>query len=109
MANNAIFCKSLRIAVNNYWQTSCKIVLGEYMRGSDAVKLRILSLAKQKGISINKLCTAGGLTTSTLNSMLNDESDYCSVRTLIKICQGLGITLYEFFNDETFNDIDYEY
>ena len=55
------------------------------MRGSDAVKLRILSLAKQKGISINKLCTAGGLTTSTLNSMLNDESDYCNILKLFDL------------------------
>ena len=78
------------------------------MRGCDAVKQRILQLAKEKNMSINKLCTKGGLTTSTLNTMLNGASEYCSVRTIIKICQGLEINLSDFFNDNIFQDLDIE-
>ena len=78
------------------------------MRGCDAVKQRILSLAKEKNISINKICTRGGLTTSTLNTMLNGASEYCSVRTIIKVCQGLDISLYDFFNNDIFKNLDDE-
>ncbi len=78
------------------------------MRGCEAVKLRILELLKQFNISINKVCVQGGLTTSTLNTMLNNQSEYCSVRTLQKFCQGLGISLFEFFNDDKFKDLEQE-
>lgn len=78
------------------------------MRGCDAVKQRILKLLKERNMSINKVCMLGNLTTSTLNTMLNDKSEYCSVRTLQKVCQGLNITLYDFFNDDIFKDLEIE-
>lgn len=78
------------------------------MRGCDAVKQRILNLLKERNMSINKVCMLGNLTTSTLNTMLNDKSEYCSVRTLQKVCQGLNITLYDFFNDDIFKDLEIE-
>ena len=78
------------------------------MRGCDAVKARILQLLKEKNMSINKVCMNGNLTTSTLNTMLNNKSEYCSVRTLQKVCQGLGISLQEFFNNEIFKNLEDE-
>lgn len=78
------------------------------MRGCEAVKQRILSLLKEKNMSINKVCILGNLTTSTLNTMLNNKGEYCSVRTLQKVCQGLGITLYDFFNDDIFKELEIE-
>lgn len=78
------------------------------MRGCDAVKQRILKLLKERNMSINKVCMLGNLTTSTLNTMLNDKSEYCSVRTLQKVCQGLNITLYDFFDDDIFKDLEIE-
>ena len=78
------------------------------MRGCDAVKERILQLLKERNLSINKVCVKGNLTTSTLNTMLNNQSEYCSVRTLQKVCQGLGISLPEFFDDEIFTNLDEE-
>lgn len=78
------------------------------MRGCDAVKQRILKLLKERKLSINKVCMLGNLTTSTLNTMLNDKSEYCSVRTLQKVCQGLNITLYDFFSDDIFKDLEIE-
>ena len=79
------------------------------MRGCDAVKTRILNLMAERNFSINKVCVEGNLTTSTLNAMLNDKSEYCSVRTLLKVCQGLGISLYEFFNDDMFKNLEEEF
>ena len=78
------------------------------MRGCDAVKKRILKLAKDKNMSINKICTTGGITTSTVNTMLNGASEYCSVRTIMKICQGLNISLYDFFQDDIFKNLEEE-
>ncbi len=78
------------------------------MRGCDAVKQRILKLAKEKNMAINKICSKGGITTSTVNTMLNGQSEYCSVRTIMKICQGLEISLYDFFNDDIFKDLEEE-
>ncbi len=78
------------------------------MRGCDAVKQRILNLLKERNMSINKVCMLGNLTTSTLNTMLNDKSEYCSVRTLQKVCQGLNISLYDFFNDDIFKELETE-
>jgi len=45
---------------------------------------------------------------STVNTMLNGASEYCSVRTIIKVCQDLGILLYNFFNDAIFVDLEEE-
>ena len=84
------------------------LLWGDIMKGSVAVKQRILNLAKEKNMSINKICTNGGITTSTVNTMLNNCSEYCSVKTIIKICQGLGISLYDFFNDDSFKDLEEE-
>lgn len=78
------------------------------MRGCDAVKQRIYAILKEKNISINKACAQGNLTTSTLNTMLNNQSEYCSVRTIQKFCQGVGISLFDFFNDESFKNLDFE-
>ena len=78
------------------------------MRGCDLIKQKILNYIKEKDMSINSVCVNGNLTTSTLNTMLNNKSEYCSVRTLQKVCQGLGITLYDFFNDEAFKNLDIE-
>ncbi len=78
------------------------------MKSCDAVKIRILNLLKEKNMSINKVCTLGNLTTSTLNTMLNNKSEYCSVKTLQKVCQGLSISLFDFFNDEIFKNLEDE-
>lgn len=78
------------------------------MKGSFVVKDRIVQLLKEKNMSINKACSLGGLTTSTLNSMLNDNSEYCSLKTIIKFCQGIGISVYDFFQDERFKKLDVE-
>lgn len=78
------------------------------MRGCDAVKIRVLKLLKERNMSINKVCTLGNLTTSTLNTMLNNKSEYCSVRTIKKVCQGLNISLFDFFNDDIFKNLEDE-
>ena len=75
---------------------------------SSYLKKRIIQLANEKNMSINKACEEGNLTTSTLNTFLNSKCAYCNVSTLVKFCEGLNISLFEFFNDEQFKKITYE-
>ena len=70
----------------------------------DNVKKRLLALCDQKGININKLAELSALAPSTVKNILYGKSKNPGTRTLLDICQALGITLYDFFNDELFKD-----
>ncbi|MBE7082866.1 MAG: hypothetical protein E7378_04270 [Clostridiales bacterium] len=78
------------------------------MRVCDAVKTRMNNLLKENNLSINSVCTKGFMTTSTLNSMLNNKSEYCSMKTITKFCQGVGISVFDFYNDDLFKCNDEE-
>ncbi len=78
------------------------------MNSGDAVAKRIVALCGQNGITPNKLCTIAGVTQSTINSIINTGSNNPTVSTIKKICDGLGITLAEFFDDAVFTDLEQE-
>lgn len=67
---------------------------------------RILNLCRERNITINKLANLSGLTQSTVDSIINGKSKNPSIITLKKICDGLDISLSDFFNHPSFNDID---
>lgn len=67
------------------------------------VKNRLLELCDKKGITINKLATLSGVQPSTLKNILYKKSINPGVVTLGKLCDGLGITLTEFFISEEFS------
>jgi transcriptional regulator with XRE-family HTH domain len=62
---------------------------------------RIIELCKEKGITINKLADLSGLTQSTIDSIVSGKSRNPQVVTLYKICEGLNISLSEFFFEAT--------
>ena len=72
------------------------------------VKNRILELCEEHHITVNKLCTICGITQSTLNNIVNDKSQNPTISTIKKICDGLNITLCEFFNTDAFNESEQE-
>ena len=76
------------------------------MRAQEAVKLRILELAKEKNLSINKIANNAFINTSTITSLLNGHSKKSEIATISRICYGLGVSLYEFFNDDIFKNIN---
>lgn len=78
------------------------------MRLCEAIRLRMINLIKSNNISVNKICDKSFMTTSTLSSYLNSKDVFCSTRTLGKFCQGIGITIKEFFNDPLFDNIEEE-
>ena len=74
----------------------------------EAVKLRILELCAQRELSINKLCTISGLTQSTLNNIVSGRNNSVTVSTIKKLCDGLDITIQDFFDSELFNGLEQE-
>ena len=78
------------------------------MNTKNAVADRIIELCNQKNIAINALANISGISPSTLYSVLNEKSQNPGIVTIKKLCDGLEISLREFFNDEIFDDIEQE-
>lgn len=78
------------------------------MTVGEAVKERILQLCQEHGISINKLCTISGVTQSTVNNIINGRNNSTTISTIKKLCDGLEITVEEFFSSELFRDLEQE-
>lgn len=73
-----------------------------------AIKNRILQLCGEREISINKLATICGLSPSSLKSILYGRSQNPKILTIKIICDGLDITLSDFFNTKEFNELEQE-
>ena len=78
------------------------------MRVNDAIKARIFELCNERKISVNKLSTMCGITQSTLNNIVNRQNNSTTVSTIKKICDGLEISIQDFFDSELFNDLEQE-
>ena len=74
----------------------------------DAVRFRILELCDEKHITINRLSTMCGITQSTLNNITSGRNQSTTVATVKKICDGLEITIVEFFSSEIFLHLEQE-
>ncbi len=74
----------------------------------EAIALRIIMLCKERNITPNKLSTISGMTQSTINNIINTGSKNPTISTIKKICDGLEISLSEFFDDDVFNSLEQE-
>ena len=73
-----------------------------------AIKERILNLCAQRDITINKLASICGLPPSSVKNILYGRSTDPKIRTIKKICDGLDITLAEFFSTPAFDALEQE-
>lgn len=78
------------------------------MNIGEAVKLRIVELCNQNKITINKLATTSGLTQSTLNNIISGRNNSTTISTIKKICDGLDISIEDFFRSELFRNLEQE-
>lgn len=78
------------------------------MNTKNAVADRIIQLCNQKKMAINALANISGISPSTLYSVLNEKSQNPGIVTIKKLCDGLEISLREFFDDDIFDDIEQE-
>ena len=76
------------------------------MNIGEAVKERILELCREHDISVNKLSSMSGVTQSTVNNIVSGRNNSATVSTIKKLCDGLGITIEEFFNSELFRGLE---
>ena len=58
--------------------------------------------------SINKLCSMSGVTQSTVNNIVSGRNNSATISTIKKLCDGLGITIQEFFASSLFAELEQE-
>ena len=78
------------------------------MSVKDAVAQRIKGLCCERGITPNSLANISGVTPSTVYSLLDPSRREISVSTVKKLCDGLDITLGEFFAATEFDELEQE-
>jgi len=78
------------------------------MTVKDAVVLRFQQICDQRGIKTNELANISGVTPSTVYSMMDDSRRDLSIITIKKLCDGLEITLGEFFSTPEFDALEQE-
>ena len=78
------------------------------MNAKEAVALRIQVLCSERGWTVNALANECGVPPSTIYSMLNTKSKNPGVVSIQKICDGLGISVREFFDTPLFEDLEQE-
>ncbi len=74
----------------------------------DTVVARFTELCKERNIKINELANISGVTPSTAYSMMDKSRRDISIRTIKKFCDGLEITLSEFFSTPEFDALEQE-
>ena len=72
------------------------------------VRNRILQLCNERDLTINKVATLSALPPSTVKNILYGKSKDPKLMTIKKICDGLEITLGEFFSTPEFDTLEQE-
>lgn len=78
------------------------------MNTYEAVKNRLIFLCGKKGITINKLATESGVAPSTIKNVLYGKSTNPGIVTLKKLCDGLDISISDFFDSDIFRNLEQE-
>ncbi len=78
------------------------------MNISEAVSARIIELCIEHNITVNKLATVSGVTQSTVNDIVNHKVKNIGIVTIKKLCDGLDMTITDFFDTETFRTLQQE-
>lgn len=74
----------------------------------NAVVQRIKNICKERGIAANELANISGITPSTVYSLLSEERKNASITTIKILCDGLDISLGEFFSSYEFDNLEQE-
>lgn len=73
-----------------------------------AVRNRILELLGEHRMSIHKLAMESAVAPSSIKNILYGKSQNPGIVTLKMLCDGFGITLIDFFNTDTFRNLEQE-
>lgn len=78
------------------------------MKAHEAVAVRIQQLCQERSITMNGLATMAAVPPSTLKNILYGVSKNPGIATIKMLCDGLDISLPEFFNAEIFQELEQE-
>ena len=74
----------------------------------EAVVARFRELLAQKNMQLNELANVSGVTPSTVYSMLDGRRKELSINVIKKLCDGLNISLGDFFSASVFQHLEQE-
>ncbi len=78
------------------------------MSVKDAVVKRFKGICADKKIRTNELANISGVTASTVYSLFDSRRRDVSIVTIKKLCDGLEITLGDFFSAKEFDELEQE-
>lgn len=74
----------------------------------DAVTARVASICRQRNMKYNELAVRAGVTPSTVYSMMDARRRDVSIVTIKILCDGLDMSLEEFFSGPEFAALEQE-
>lgn len=78
------------------------------MKAQEAVIRRIEKLCRERHISINRLSYISGVSPSTIKNIMYERSRNTGISTIAKICNGLNLSISDFFGDAIFSRLEEE-
>jgi len=78
------------------------------MTTAECAANRIVALCAERRLSFNALARLSAVPPTTVKNILNGSSRNPGVVTIKKLCDGLDITLIEFFDTEEFRALEQE-
>lgn len=75
-------------------------------RSNRLIVLRIKQLLKEKNMKTYDLSIKSGVPRSTISLFLSRETKTIRLENLLYLCEGFGIELKDFFNDEVFKNVE---
>ena len=78
------------------------------MNAKQAVAQRILELCKNRSITVNTLANDAGIPPTTIYSILNTKSKNPGIVTIKQVCDGMDISLRDFFDSPIFDELEQE-
>ena len=74
----------------------------------DAVTARFEAICRERRMAVNELAARSGVTPSSVYSMLDPSRRNISIVLIKKLCDGLDMTITEFFDDDIFKTLEQE-
>ena len=78
------------------------------MRITEAVKKRFEELCYQKNLNFCQLASISGVPYTTVKSLFYNQSKNPGIATIKKLCDGLEISITDFFDTEYFKNLEQE-
>ena len=81
---------------------------GTEMGIAEMVRARLISLCRERDITVNRMCELSAVPQSTVNNFLNGKTRNLGIITLKKLTDGLNLSITDFFDTEAFRALDQE-